>query len=511
MQARTLLLALALAWPSYAEDGLPDLARRRLTVRDDGEGGLWSVTFSPDGETLAFGGSLKKVHLFDVKSGKLLRSFGTHLDRVWAVAWSNDGKLLCSGGRADLTLRAWDPLKGEELKPFVGHRGGITRICFFHDGKRVIMSGGSWDPTIRVWSIHDREQLLALSGHSDYIDSMDLASHGRLAVSGSRDGSLRLWSLTRGREVFVDHHPGENAGYAAVAFSPDGRTFASGGFNGQFQVRETITRSRCLRLSEGNGIVRAIAFSPDGQHVAFTSDAPQVNVWDTRTGKEVRIFRGHEAPIQSLGFSPDGKLLASSSSDGFVILWDIPAPADLSRRLKDDERVNHVTQLGSDDAIIAHQAVVALSHDSGPAVAALAARLKPAVAGNEAECSKWIEELGSPRYADRDRAMLALERAGEAAEASLRRALAAATLLEQKLRLEQLLDRLERGPPIGEARWQLRAIAVLEARGDAEARRILKGLAAGATGFRLTIEAAEALERLGKCAWANLGIDAERF
>src|SRR5205085_11584568 len=136
------------------------------------------------------------VHLFDVKTGELVRSFGNHPDNVWTVAWSPDGKILCSGGRADLTLRAWDPASGDELKPFEGHKGGITRIKFFRDGKRLIMSGGSWDPTIRVWDVGGRQQLMAMTGHNNLIDAMDLAAHGRLAVSGSRDGTLRLWDLT---------------------------------------------------------------------------------------------------------------------------------------------------------------------------------------------------------------------------------------------------------------------------------------------------------------------------
>src|SRR5262249_32450600 len=97
---RVLLLLLALAPAARGDDALPEGAIRRMVVTEDGEGTLFCAAFAPDGKTLAVGGSLKRMHLFDVKTGELLRAFGNHPDNVWTVAWSPDGKLLCSGGRA---------------------------------------------------------------------------------------------------------------------------------------------------------------------------------------------------------------------------------------------------------------------------------------------------------------------------------------------------------------------------------------------------------------------------
>jgi Tol biopolymer transport system component len=500
---RALLLLLALAPAARGDDKLPDGALRRMVVTEDGEGVLYCVTFSPDGKTLAVGGSLRRVHLFDAQTGELLRSFGNHPDNVWTVAWSPDGKFLCSGGRADLTLHVWDPKTGDELKPFEGHQGGITRIKFFRDGKRLIMSGGSWDPTIRVWDVERREQTLALTGHSNLIDAMDFAPHGRLAVSGSRDGSLRLWDLSRGREIWSEHETEEartggsewSFRYGAVAFSPDGRMFAVGGHDGSLTVRETTTRRRCLPLSERNGALAALAFSPDGRTLAFASEKRNIVFSDARTGKELRVCRGHRSPVYSLAFSPDGKTLATCAADSTILLWRVPEAAELSKGLTDEERGRHVNLLGSDNAVLAHRATIALSQDSGLRLVTLARRAKATEPGDVNSSERWIAQLASRNYAEREVAEAELERAGEKAEHALRIAFGQAGDAEQRRRLDRLLEKIERRVPSGEELWQLRAVEVLELRNDAESRALLRKLAAGAPS-RLTTEASEALERL---------------
>ena len=496
MLRSSLVLAILLAAVARADDPLPRGAKHKMIVTEDGEGTLWSAAFSPDGKWLACGGSVKKIHLWDVESGEHLRSFGDHPDAVWTVAFSPDGKLLCSGGRGDLTLRVWDPTNGEELKPFEGHRGGITGIKFFRDGKRLIMSGGSWDPTIRIWDVAKREQLFALTGHGNLIDSMDLASNGRLAISGSRDGSLRIWSLATGKQLRVQTNPGEEAGYAAVGFSPDGRFYATGTYDGQFQVRETLSFRRCLPLRERQGSVHAIAFSPDGKLVAFGGQSRAIEILDLRTGDTIERFKGHQGQIRALAFSKDGKFLASAGTDAMAMIWKVPPAPNLTKRLSDAERVEAWDRLASDNPVMARHGVAALANDSGGVLDFLAARLKPAPAIDERPLRQSVAQLDGPKFADRERAHHALEQAGELAAPVLQQALAAAKTLEARKRLERLLERIEKLEPGAAQRQALRAIAVLEQHGGDAAKQLLDQLAGGAAGARVTIEAKDARERM---------------
>ena len=141
--------------------GLPEGAKARLG-KDHITG---NITYSPDGTRLAMASSIE-IWIYDAHTGEELTLLTGHVGWVLSVSFSPDGATLASGSW-DGTVRLWDANAGEHLRTLTGHTGLVTSVSFSPEG--ATLASGSWDGTVRLWDANTGEHLRTLTGHTVWL------------------------------------------------------------------------------------------------------------------------------------------------------------------------------------------------------------------------------------------------------------------------------------------------------------------------------------------------------
>jgi WD40 repeat protein len=304
------------------------------------------VAFSPDGQRI-IGGTGKTVKVWNAQTGQELFSLQGHADYISCVAFSPDGKRIASSSQ-DQTVKLWDAQTGREERTFQGHTSPVNSVAFSPDGKRLVSAG--FDKTVKVWTLPEPvaaspapepeptvqppqpgNAVRLLLGHTDRVHSISFSRDGKRALSCSADGTVRVWDVQTGKELF-DVLKAKRPDVQVATWTSDGRYAVVGtaragqAIHYDVEARKFLSSTSSLTSGEG-AAATALAFLPDNERVLFANSLGDVRLYRSPAFGTLSDTKFPRDParraVYSVGVSADGRFGILGCSDGLVQIYDL--------------------------------------------------------------------------------------------------------------------------------------------------------------------------------------------
>jgi WD40 repeat protein/transcriptional regulator with XRE-family HTH domain len=303
----------------------------RDTVLTEAVSDTRSVAISQDGAFWAAGGLQGEVRVWGEGGRTLLFIWQAHTDAVQTLAFSPDGRTLASGS-LDNTVRLWDVRAcSHGVSPchallWMNRHNCPFNLVFSPDGYLLACAGMS--STVPLWDTQSGVNLQRLE-HPAHVLAVAWSPNGRPFASTCFDGQLRLWERQEAQprphvEILQLSTSWETGAAKSLAFAPDGTTLVSAGWKDRRVRLWDVGSGRLLHTFEGEtNQINRVVWSPDGRTLASCSYQKAIWLWDVEQRRHRATLSGHTSDINGMAFTPDSQRLLSGSADSTLRVWDV--------------------------------------------------------------------------------------------------------------------------------------------------------------------------------------------
>lgn len=269
-----------------------------------------------------------------------------HDQSVLAVTMSPDSNYVATGSR-DKSAKLWELSTGREVRSFLGHEGSVNCIDFTRDGKLMITSSG--DQTARIWDVMSGKEIFATPAAGKILTAVAFSPDQKYFVVAGYPDAATIWELSSKKLVKeIKVNADQGGGYGInLSFSPDGKYLAIGEDNRIANLYLTGTWEKAFTFNHESGWCGGCAtwtdFSNDSRYLLMASNKAPVKRYDLSAGTEVKRYTENIEELSGLSFSPDNNTVMAATKDE-VIIWDAQTGSEQSRyKPETGAEINEVT------------------------------------------------------------------------------------------------------------------------------------------------------------------------